>query len=113
MKVIFDDVVEVYLNELIDILYEKEYFGFKATAYDYVGWIIDSIEKDIAKMPYKVAPPYFSRYGKNLYYSVFKRNNETQWYVFLISRLMFSLFDILEVTIIVQNTFDRQRTSNG
>ena len=82
MKVIFDDVVEVYLNELIDILYEKEYFGFKATAYDYVGWIIDSIEKDIAKMPYKVAPPYFSRYGKNLYYSVFKRNNETQWYVF-------------------------------
>lgn len=82
MKVIFDDVVEVYLNDLIDILYEKEYFGFKASAYDYAGWIVDSIENDIAKMPYKIAPPYFSRYGKDLYYSVFKRNNETQWYVF-------------------------------
>ncbi len=75
MKVVFDDVVEIYLNELIDILY----FGFRASAYDYVGWIIDGIENDIAKMPYKIAPPYFSRYGKDLYYSVFKRNNETQW----------------------------------
>lgn len=82
MKIIFDEAVEVHLNELVDILYEEEYFGFKSSAYDYVRWIIDCIEENIALMPYKVAPPHFSRYGKNLYYSVFKRNNNTQWYVF-------------------------------
>ncbi len=80
--IIFDKSVEVYLNELIDILYEKEYFGFKESAYEYVEWIIDSIENNINKIPYKVAPPYFSKYGKNLYYCVFKRNENTQWYVF-------------------------------
>ncbi len=82
MKIIFDREVEIHLNKLIDILYEKEYFGFKESAYDYVEWIIDSIENEIDKAPYKVAPPYFSKYGKKLYYSVFKRNTTTQWYVF-------------------------------
>ncbi len=80
--IIFDKSVEIYLNELIDILYEKQYFGSKESAYEYVEWIIDSIESNIDKIPYKVAPPYFSKYGKNLYYSVFKRNENTQWYVF-------------------------------
>lgn len=82
MKIIFDEEVERYLNELVEILYKKEYFGLKSSAYDYVGWIIDSIERDIFTTPYKTAPPYFARYGKALYYSVFKRNNNTQWYVF-------------------------------
>lgn len=82
MRVIFDKAVEIYLNELLNILYEKEYFGFKETAYDYVEWIIDAIERDINKIPHKIAPPYFLKYGKSLYYSVFKRNNNTQWYVF-------------------------------
>lgn len=82
MKIIFDKSVVTYLNELVDILYEKEYFGFKESAYDYVGWIIDKIENDIDKVSYKVAPSYFEKYGKNLYYSTFKRNANTQWYVF-------------------------------
>lgn len=80
--VIFDEAVEIHLNELINILYEKKYFGFKETAYDYVEWIIDSIENDIDKTPYKVAPKYFKKYGIDLYYSIFKRNANTQWYVF-------------------------------
>lgn len=82
MKIIFDKVVEIYLNDLIDVLYDKEYFGQRASAYDYVGWIIDSIQQNISQMPYKAAPPYFSRYGKDMYYTVFKRSDTTQWYVF-------------------------------
>ena len=39
-EIIFDEDVEIYLNELVDILYIEEYFGLKSSAYDYVGWII-------------------------------------------------------------------------
>lgn len=81
-KVILDENVVDYLNELIEILHEKEYFGLKSYAYDYVSWIFDNIEQNISTAPYKVAPSYFSKYGKTLYYSVFKRSNNTQWYVF-------------------------------
>lgn len=82
MSIMYDPQVEIYLNELVDILYEKDYFGLKSYAYDYVGWIIDTIERDIESTPHKTAPLYFSRYGKDLFYSVFKRNKNTQWYVF-------------------------------
>lgn len=82
MKLIYAEQVEIYLNELVDILYAQEYFGHKSTAYDYVGWIIDTIEKDILTTPFQIAPPYFSKYGKDLYCSIFKRNLNTQWYVF-------------------------------
>lgn len=34
-------------------------------------------------MPHKPAPPYFNRYGRDLLYTVFKRNNNnTKWHVF-------------------------------
>mgnify|MGYP001236391310 FL=1 len=82
MSVLFDKRVEEYLNELVDVLYGNDYFGLKSSAYDYVEWIIDTVEQEIYTIPCKIAPTYFSRYGKNLYYSVFKRNNNTQWYVF-------------------------------
>lgn len=81
-KIILDEKVVGYLNDLVDILYAEEYFGHKESAYDYVGWIFDKIEDDILTMPSKPAPPHFSIYGKDLYYCVFKRNNNTQWYVF-------------------------------
>lgn len=71
MSILFDEKVENYLNELADFLYKEEYFCHKSFAYDYVGWIIDSIVRNISTTPYKVAPHYFSRYGKDLYYSVF------------------------------------------
>jgi hypothetical protein len=28
------------------------------------------------------APPYFDKYGKNMHYATFRRNRQTQWYVF-------------------------------
>lgn len=35
MKLIYDEEVETYLIELVKTLFEKEYFGFKESAYDY------------------------------------------------------------------------------
>jgi len=42
MKIIYHNVIE-YLNELVNVLYEQNYFGFKESAYDYVDWILDKV----------------------------------------------------------------------
>ena len=82
MKIIYHKQVVIYLNELVDVLYEQNYFGFKESAYDYVDWIFDRIESNIHAVPYKTAPEYFSKYGNNLSYISLKRNSQTTWYVF-------------------------------
>jgi hypothetical protein len=82
MKIIYHKQVIDCLNELVDILYEQNYFGFKESAYDYVDWIFNRIENNIAVLPPKAAPEYFSKYGKNLYYISLKKNNQTTWYIF-------------------------------
>ncbi|MDR1716017.1 MAG: hypothetical protein LBS20_09235 [Prevotella sp.] len=82
MKVAFDSEVEEYLSELVDILHSQEYFGFKESAYQYVDGLIDDITDNIQSKQRKKAPDCFNRYGKGMYYSVFKKNNSTSWYVF-------------------------------
>ena len=82
MKIIYHRQVVIYLNELVDLLYEQNYFGFKESAYDYVDWIFDRIESKIAVSSAKAAPKHFSKYGKNLLYISLKRNSKTTWYVF-------------------------------
>lgn len=82
MKVVYHKDVTEYLNELIDILYDKEYLGFKESAYDYVDWILEQIELSIHTKRKKSAPKYFDRYAQGLSYVVYKRNSHTSWYVF-------------------------------
>ena len=82
MKIIYNHKVIEYLNELVDILYEQNYFGFKESAYDYVDWLFDKITHDISKTPREKAPKYFNKYGRNLSFIRLKRNTQTTWYVF-------------------------------
>ncbi|NDV97189.1 hypothetical protein D0T84_20115 [Dysgonomonas sp. 521] len=82
MKVVYHKNVAEYLNELVDILYDKEYFGFKSFAYDYVDWIFEQVESSIDRKVKKPAPKYFDKYGHELSYVVYKRNSNTSWYVF-------------------------------
>ena len=82
MSVIFTEEVVEYFNELTGILYEKEYFGFRESALKYVGDLVDEI---IAELPFKAkkpAPPRYDRYGKGMWYASFRKNKNTQWYVF-------------------------------
>ena len=44
--------------------------------------ILDNIEKDLPSQPKKLAPRYFERYGKDLFYATFRVNKHTHWYVF-------------------------------
>ncbi len=82
MKVLFLPEIENYLYEMIEILYQKEYFGFKESAVNYVVTLEEDIRKNIYSKTKKPAPPFFNRYGKKLLYSVFSKNKTTQWYVF-------------------------------
>ncbi|MDR0733490.1 MAG: hypothetical protein LBF08_05475 [Dysgonamonadaceae bacterium] len=82
MKVIFSSFVEDFLYDLVEILYEKNYFGFYDDADSYISGLVHDIISSISNKLKKPAPTYFNRYGKNMSYAVFKKNDNTQWYVF-------------------------------
>lgn len=68
------------MNELIDILYDKEYFGFKESAKLYVEKIYDFILYNIDKPFSKKSPGKSQKYGKK--YIMYKANQQTVWYIF-------------------------------
>jgi len=82
MKVIFTRAVLKYLENLIIILYQKEYFGFLNSSTEYVAELLDSIKNTLPLRLHKPAPGYFDRYGKNMEYAVFRKSKHTCWYVF-------------------------------
>lgn len=82
MKVLFIPEVRIYLQELEDVLFEKEYFGFEESAVQYVRELIMDIEKNLPMRLSKIAHPYFDRYGKGMHYAMFRKSKATQWYVF-------------------------------
>ena len=82
MKVLFIRKVREYLKRLIQILYNKEYFGFEETAKKYVSDLIFDITTNLPTHQHKPAPKYFDKYGKGMYYAVFRKSKNTQWYVF-------------------------------
>jgi hypothetical protein len=84
MKVIALQAVIEYLNNLVFILYEKEYFGFKESARNYVDELLGDIKTNLPIKLHKPAPKYFNKYGSNMDYAVFKvrKSKHTQWYVF-------------------------------
>lgn len=82
MKILFLPEVEEYLFELVEILYEKEYFGFEESALNYVIDLEKIIRTDLPTKLKRPAPTHFDKYGKKMLYAVFKKNTTTQWYVF-------------------------------
>jgi hypothetical protein len=82
MKVLFSPLVRSCFQEMEEILYEKEYFGFEDSAIQYVRELIFEIRDTLPKCRKKRAPTYFNRFGKNLYYCRLRKNKATQWFVF-------------------------------
>ena len=77
MKVIALPEVDKYLQNLITILYKKEYFGFEEAAQKYVDDLYDDIETNLPICLHKPAPSYFDKYGKNMEYAIFKKSKHT------------------------------------
>ena len=82
MKVLAIPKVLEYMENLIPLLYEKGYFGFRETAKKYVDELYNEILDTLPFQPHKPAPKYFDKYGKNLEYAFFTKNKRTTWYVF-------------------------------
>lgn len=73
-----------YLNSLIDILFEQDYFSFKEDALQYVSDIKEYVEQNISCLSKYPAPSYFSKYYTGMSYVMYQPNKRTTWYLFLI-----------------------------
>ena len=73
------DVVR-FLDDLINELYKKEYFGFIESAEKYVSDIYKAIPDRIKKTTHKKTPNNIKYLGSN--YIFYKANARTTWYVF-------------------------------
>lgn len=78
--IIYLPKVEYFLNNLVDILFEQEYFGFKEYAMLYTTKIKVFIEEKISEYPSKNTPEGLKKYGEQ--YMTYKANNRTTWYIF-------------------------------
>jgi hypothetical protein len=72
--------VVAFLNELVEILFHQEYFGFEQFAQEYVQKIYDFIEFDLISYPHKFSEGKLKRFG--LSYIFYNANNRTTWYIF-------------------------------
>lgn len=86
MKVAFAPEVEDDLYELMDTLVRKNYLRTYEFAISYVEDLVEDILLNIHTKLKKKAPAYFERYGKDLYYITYRRNNNTIWYVFFVTK---------------------------
>jgi len=80
IKVVFTPHVIVFLDDLVRVLYKKEYFGFKETAEEYVSKIYDAVPEYINSSTHKLTPKSLKYLGAN--YIFYKPNNRTTWYIF-------------------------------
>lgn len=71
---------EDQINDIIDVLYEKGYLGFKESALEYGDKIYDFIIKNIDKRISRFSPKNFRKFGE--FYIKFKANENTSWYIF-------------------------------
>ena len=84
IEVIFSPSVIRYLDDLVVILYKKQYFGFIESAEEYVDDIYDVIPERIKKSPHKKTPITLQYLGSN--YIFYKTNARTTWYIFFEKR---------------------------
>jgi hypothetical protein len=78
--VVFSDRFHQSIEELIEILFVKEYFGYKVDCHRNTDKIYDFIKDNIDLPISKSCPENFRRLGKK--YLRYKANQNTYWYIF-------------------------------
>ena len=78
--IIYSKEIEFYLNDLIDILFHKDYFSYIENAEKYVFYLKEEIENYIDVKNQFESPKKFQKYGKK--YIIISLNNRTSWFVF-------------------------------
>ncbi|MCL2651719.1 MAG: hypothetical protein FWD60_11960 [Candidatus Azobacteroides sp.] len=100
--VVFNENVKFTFFELIDVLYQKGYFGFLDEAKEYVSEIEQYFKTEIPKLHRlglsKKAMPYFRKYGESLYFATYIRTKtRTTWYA-LYEVFGTSYFKVVHIT---------------
>ena len=83
MKVLATNEVIDYWENLITILFEKEYFGSEEFAQRYVDELLIEIKTKLSYRISKPAPKRFDKYGEKLRYASFKKSKRTHGTYFL------------------------------
>ena len=78
--VVFAEEFHQDIENLITVLFEKEYFGFKSDCQSYAEKIYDFVEDNIDLPVSKITPLSFHKFGKR--YLKYKANHRTTWYIF-------------------------------
>lgn len=81
-RVLFCPEVEKDLYSLFRVLHDKGYLGTYEYAWRYLQDMIKYIVSDMDLKVKYPAPKFFSKYGTDLAYIIYKRNANTTWYVF-------------------------------
>lgn len=76
--------VENYINDLVHILFKKDYYSYLENAILYKDKIIDFIEENISTFPCKTSPLRLKALGSK--YIFCKINSHTTWYIFFESK---------------------------
>lgn len=83
-KIIFENSVLEYFDNLFFALFEEEYFGFPESAQNYIDKIVGFVISSISSFPHKKTPKSLQYLGLN--YIFYKHNTRTTWYVFFEKR---------------------------
>ena len=103
ITILYAPKVSEYLNNLVDILYENGYFGYRESAKEYVMDLRNKIELSLPLLPPRL-PRYRRKiYGKHTKYITIRKNRHTSYYVFFLQKA-----DKYIVTYIGNNHTDAQ-----
>ncbi|MFL9833043.1 hypothetical protein [Chryseobacterium terrae] len=78
--VIYSEEFHQSIEELVETLYSKQYFGFKVDCQSYADKIYDFIDFNVMKPISKNSPFPYRKFGKK--FIKYKANNNTAWYIF-------------------------------
>lgn len=84
-----------FLLQLTTILFEKDYFGFKSSAYEYIDRIFDFITDELKRLPPKKTPNKLNYLGE--FYNHFTANDNTSWYIFFDYDLSSNIYLVKEI----------------
>ncbi len=73
--------VLLFLDGLIDVLIDKEYFSFYEYSAQYIEDLVLHVKRSIASQPHKKAPAHFFQYCDRLFYITYQRSRHTTWYI--------------------------------
>jgi plasmid stabilization system protein ParE len=103
ITVLYVPKVSEYLNNLVNILYEKDCFGYREAAKKYVIDLRDKIELSLPLLTPRL-PRYRRKiYGKHTKYITIRKNRFTSYYIFFLQKA-----DKYIVTYIGNNHTDAQ-----